>query len=90
MLQVGEGEMQGISISEDEEANWINVPREFLIKNDENGVQNLIAAVHSIFDVEYTNWLYLQERGILAPTNDDADEINSIMLSMIPRDVKPI
>jgi len=32
--------------------------------------------------------LYLRERGILAPTNDDVDEINSIILSMILEDMK--
>jgi len=51
-------------------------------------VQNLIAAVYPNLVTEYTDWLYLRERGILVPTNDDVDKINSIMLSMIPRDVK--
>ena len=31
---------------------------------------------------------YLRERNIFAPTNDDIDEINTIMLSMLPGDVK--
>jgi len=51
-------------------------------------VQNLIAAVYPNFSTKYTDWLYLRERGILAPTNDDVNEINSIMLSVIPGDVK--
>ena len=88
ILQVGEGEVQGISISDDGEPDWIKIPHEFLIPNDENGVQNSIVVVYPNLVNEYTNWLYLRERGILAPTNDDVDEINSIMLSMIPRDVK--
>jgi len=86
--QVGEGEVQGISISEDGEPNWIKIPYEFLIQNDEDGVQNLIAAVYPNFVTEHTDSLYLQERGIPEPTNDDVDEINSIMLSMVPRVVK--
>jgi len=40
------------------------------------------------FETKYIDWLYLCEWGILAPTNNDVDEINSIMLSMIPGDVK--
>jgi len=32
--------------------------------------------------------LYLQEQGILETRKDDVDEINAIMLSMIPGDVK--
>ena len=31
---------------------------------------------------------YLREQGILVPTNDDVDEINTIMLSMLPGDFK--
>ena len=31
---------------------------------------------------------YLKERGILAPKNSDVDEINSIMLSMLPGEMK--
>ena len=81
-----EGEVQGIPISEDGEPNWIK--HEFLIKNDEDGVQNLIAAVYPNFDTNYIDWLYLRERGILAPKTDDVDEINSIMLSMILENVK--
>jgi len=38
ILQVGEGEVQGISISEDVEPNCIKIPHEFLINNDEDGV----------------------------------------------------
>ena len=88
ILQVGEGEVQDISISNDGEPDWIKIPHEFLILNDEDGVQNLIATVYLNLVTKYTDWLYLRERGILAPTNDDVDEINSIMLSMIPGDVK--
>jgi len=88
LLQVGEGEVQGISISDDGEPHWIKIPHEFLIPNDEDGVHNLIAAVYPNLVIEYADWLYRRERGILAPTNDDVDEINSIMLSMIPGDVK--
>jgi len=52
---------------------------DFLIQNYENCVQNLIEAVYSNFVTEYTDWLYLRELGILAPTNDDVDKINSII-----------
>jgi len=51
-------------------------------------MQGLIVLVYPNFDTKYTAWLYLRERGILAPTNDDVDEMNSIMLSMITEDVE--
>ena len=48
ILQVAEGEVQGISISDDGEPDWIKIPHEFLIPNDENGVQNLITTIYPI------------------------------------------
>ena len=88
ILQVGEGQVQGISISDDGEPNWIKIPTEYLIQNDEGGLHNLIASTYPDFGTKYDDWSYLSERGILAPTNDDVDEINTIMLSMLPGKVK--
>ena len=34
ILQVGEGQVQEIAISNDREPNWIKIPEEFLIWND--------------------------------------------------------
>jgi len=38
ILQVGKGEVQGISISDDGEPDWKKIPHEFLIPNDEDGL----------------------------------------------------
>jgi len=62
ILQVSEGEVQGISISDDGEPDWIKIPHEFLIPNAENGVQNLITAVYPNLVTKYIDWLYLRER----------------------------
>ena len=47
----------------------------------------MIISIYPDFDTKYEDWSYLRERGTLAPTNDDFDEINTIMLSMLPGDV---
>jgi len=86
--QVGDGEVQGIAISDDEEPNWIKITEEFLIQNDSNGLRNLITSIYPDFDTQYEYWSYLRERGIFAPTNNNVDEISRIMLSMLSGDVK--
>jgi len=58
--------VQGISISNDEEPNWIKILTEYLIQNDEGGLHNLIASTYPDFDTKYDDWSYLSERGILA------------------------
>ena len=88
ILQVGEGQVQGISISDKGEWNWIKIAKDFLIRNDKDGLYNLITSIYPNFDTKYKDWSYLHERGILTPPNDNVDEINTIMLCIVPRDVK--
>ena len=51
-------------------------------------MHNFNASIYPDFDNKYEDWLYLGERGILSPINDNVDEISTIMLSMLPGDVK--
>ena len=88
ILQVGDGKVQRITIADDGDPNWIKIHEEFIMQNDDNGLHNLITSIYPNFDTKYENWSYLRERGILAPTNDDVDEINTNMLSLLPGDVK--
>jgi len=80
--------VQGIPILDDGEPNWIKIPKEFLIRNDEDSLHNLVTSIYPDFDIKYEDWSYLHKQGILVPINDDVDEINTIMLSMLPGGVK--
>ena len=60
ILPVGDGQVQGIAISDDGEPNWIKIPEEFLIRNDENGLHNLITSIYPDFDTKCEDWLYLR------------------------------
>ncbi|KAF8405103.1 hypothetical protein HHK36_010001 [Tetracentron sinense] len=44
----------------------------------------LMLVMEEFLQHRYLDWSYLQERSILAPKNIDVDEINSILLSMLP------
>ncbi|KAF7152028.1 hypothetical protein RHSIM_Rhsim01G0156500 [Rhododendron simsii] len=48
----------------------------------------LIESTNPDFTNKYQDIGYLQERAILAPMHDDVDEINNIMLSMLPREMR--
>jgi len=43
ILSVGNGTLPGISLQQGSEANWIQIPSEFLIRNDDHGLDNLIS-----------------------------------------------
>ncbi|KAF8397618.1 hypothetical protein HHK36_016538 [Tetracentron sinense] len=84
ILDVGDGRVPAALISSSEESNWIQISNEFLIDNTNDGLNHLIESIFSDLRNRYLDWLYLQERSILAPKNIDVDEINSILLSMLP------
>ncbi|KAH7850741.1 hypothetical protein Vadar_002294 [Vaccinium darrowii] len=84
ILRVGEGKIPGIALIEGNEPNWIEIPQQFLIRNGNRALHELINAIYPELSVNYKDHSYLKERGILAPKNTDVDELNSIMLSMIP------
>ena len=49
ILEVGDGQVQGIAISDDGEPNWIKIPEELLIRNENNSLHNLIASIYPNF-----------------------------------------
>jgi len=61
ILQVGEGQVQEIPISDDGEPNWIKISEEVLIWNDEDCLHNLITSIYPDFDSKYEDWSYLHE-----------------------------
>ncbi|XP_021719361.1 uncharacterized protein LOC110687038 [Chenopodium quinoa] len=88
ITKVGEGDIAGVPITEEGEPNWIEMPHDFLITDDEHGLQNLINFDYPNLPSNYTDWEYLKDHGILAPTNNDVDELNSKILSMLPGNVQ--
>ena len=89
VLSIGNGTTNSYSISNDGELNWVKIPEDLMLKN-ENGenedVMGMVQNVYSHFFEQSVEYTYLQERAILAPTNDDVDKINEIIMSKIDKD----
>jgi len=84
-LSVSNGTLEGISLQEWSEANWIQIPFEFLIPNDNHGFDNLISKICPELSTRYNDGSHMQERCILAATNKDVDQMNSQLLGMLLR-----
>ena len=83
-LNVGNNSVQGYSLLGVSEPDWIEIPDEFLINNDNNGLKNLIEFVyHNLVD-RFKDDSYFRYRCILAPLNSDVDELNYRILEMLP------
>ncbi|OMO96975.1 DNA helicase PIF1, ATP-dependent [Corchorus olitorius] len=84
ILAVGNGVAPGIKISDDDEATWIKIPDDLLIKNFEDPLEAIARTIYSELLVKFHDPSYLSERAIVTPKNVTVDIINSYLLSMIP------
>ncbi|KAL0385786.1 UNVERIFIED_CONTAM: ATP-dependent DNA helicase PIF1 [Sesamum radiatum] len=84
---IGEGRARCLSFTDGGESDWIEIPEEFLIENSDNSLMQLINETYPKLSNKYNDCTYLKERAILTPKNSDVDEINSMMLSMLPGEI---
>ncbi|XP_071924918.1 uncharacterized protein [Coffea arabica] len=84
ILDLGEGKLPAISLDDEEESTWIEIPNDLLIPQDTDCIHCIIDSTYPDLLANYNNASYLLNRAILAPTNDVVDEVNSVILSSIP------
>ncbi|XP_076898242.1 uncharacterized protein LOC143551765 [Bidens hawaiensis] len=82
LLDIGEGNVGG---SNDGEAT-IDIPHDLLINDSYDPIQSLIDFVYPSILQNIKNIEFFHERAILAPTNEDVQDINDRLISLFPRD----
>ncbi|KAL4626567.1 hypothetical protein ACB092_05G106000 [Castanea dentata] len=80
ILKIGDGEL---SNSEDE--TLIEIPHDLLIQPS-HPFNDIVKAAYPDFDTKFNNSKYLEERAILAPTNEEVEDINGYMIDLINAD----
>ena len=83
LLNISNGSLQGISLRSESEPNWIEIPSEFLIPNDSEGLSKLISKIYPDLSIRHNDGSYMRERCIFAPTNNDVDQLNVQILAML-------
>ncbi|KAM4099556.1 hypothetical protein ACJW30_05G000100 [Castanea mollissima] len=81
ILKIGDGEL---SNSEDE--TLIEIPHDLLIQPGAHPFNDIVKAAYPDFDTKFNNSKYLEERAILAPTNEVVEDINGYMIDLINAD----
>ncbi|KAL8143854.1 hypothetical protein V2J09_016886 [Rumex salicifolius] len=76
LRQVRDETAPAIALADEDEESWIEMPPKHLLEPKDNPIQKLL-------DTQY-----LQERAILTPLNQDADEINDYMFEQLIGEVK--
>ncbi|GKD45550.1 DNA helicase, partial [Tanacetum coccineum] len=83
LLDIGNGHIGTPDESDPENTSWINIPDEYCIPNDENGLTKLIKFIYDDDTLHNPTAMKLQEKAIVCPKNDIADIINAKVLSML-------
>lgn len=85
VLDIGDGNVESISLPGYPDSTWIKIPEDMLI-DERLGLKGLIDSTYPDLESSYTDFEYLQGRAILAPRNKDVDQINAEIISMLPGD----
>nr|GEY64748.1 DNA helicase [Tanacetum cinerariifolium] len=84
LLDIGNGHIDTPDESDSENTSWINVPDDYCIPDDENGMSNLIKFIYDDETLHTPTAKRLQEKAIVYPKNEMAGIINAKVLSMLP------
>lgn len=83
VLAVGDGNVPAKWKEGEDEPSWIDIPEIFLIKTWDCPIKQIVADTYPDFTTRQTDDVYLKERAILTPRNDDADAINEYMFKQL-------
>nr|XP_023894341.1 uncharacterized protein LOC112006288 [Quercus suber] len=78
ILKIGNGEM-----GEGDGENSINIPADLIIKHTENPMEDIVRSTYPDLQMKIIDHSYLQERAILAPTNEVVEELNDYVVSCL-------
>jgi hypothetical protein len=78
ILKIGEGELD-----DSEGEALIKIPFDLRIPHDTHPINDIVNATYPELQSKYTDAKYLEDRAILAPTNDVVQYINDYMIDLI-------
>ena len=78
ILRIGNGEFENV-----DGESWIEIPEDLLIKPTRDPIADIINVTYPDMHDKMKDSQYLQERAILAPTNEIVNKINDQILSLV-------
>ncbi|KAL8167997.1 hypothetical protein V2J09_009496 [Rumex salicifolius] len=87
LRQIGNETAPAIALQDEDEPTWTDIPSQYLVQPKENPIQSLIDEVFPDLKERMSDPLYLQEKAILTPLTQDANEVNNYMFKQLERDV---
>jgi hypothetical protein len=78
ILKIGDGEL-----NDNERESFIDIPFDLINQHKTHPVNDIVNDIYPELQSKYTDANYLEDRAILAPTNDDVQEINDYIIDLI-------
>ncbi|XP_071730790.1 uncharacterized protein [Rutidosis leptorrhynchoides] len=88
LLQIGNGTIGEPDECDPHNTSWVKIPNQYCIRDDEDGLTNLISFIYSDKLLYHPNPLQLQQQAIVCPKNETADAINEAILIRIEKESK--
>ncbi|XP_071733888.1 uncharacterized protein [Rutidosis leptorrhynchoides] len=83
VLDIGDDNVPAVCKDGEEEATWIEIPEQFIVKSEKPPVDAIVDTIFPNFILRHEDEDYLRQRAILTPQNDDADLINKHMFKKL-------
>ena len=84
LLQIGDGQL-GVSDENDPaDTKWVNIPNEYMIQHHSESLMQLIQFIYNDDALRNPTASILCDIAIVCPRNDTTDEINNLILDMLP------
>nr|GEU71378.1 DNA helicase PIF1, ATP-dependent [Tanacetum cinerariifolium] len=83
VLVVGDGKVPARIKDREDEPTWIEIPETFLIPSSDSPIQQIVKETYPNFIQRQKDDVYIREREILTPRNDDVDAINAYMFDKL-------
>ncbi|GJU88439.1 DNA helicase [Tanacetum coccineum] len=88
LLDIGDGKTGEPDPQDPENTSWVDIPINYCIPDNENGLQNLINFIYDQSTLQTPSAVTLQQKAIVCPKNETADTINSKVLEMVQGETK--
>ena len=83
LLDIGDGKAGEADKEDPQESTWVSIPAQYRIPNNENAMQELINFIYDDETLKRPTAQVLQEKAIVCPKNETADEVNENFLSKL-------
>ncbi|GKA30666.1 DNA helicase, partial [Tanacetum coccineum] len=83
ILDIGDGKIGEPDVADANSSSWVRIPDAYCILDDNEGLHKLISYIYDRQTLQRPTAQQLQQKAIVCPKNETADDINSTVLALV-------